>query len=161
MARQGAQPRARCIDQDRLKRFTPLGALLREQRRISGQSLNRTESKPRRIRCHPFETPRRAVNGPDLTHITHEFRKVRGLTAGSCTSIQNSIPRLGIQQGSHPLRRTVLNTPMSLRIPRPIPQITAVAQHLQPIRAACNRTRFDSCLRLGPDPPARASTATD
>ena len=136
MAGQGAQPRARCIDQDRLKGFIPIGALSRELRRISGQGLNRTQSKPRRIHCHPFKTPRRAVNGPDFTHITHEFRQVCGLTAGGCTSIQNSIPRLGLQQWSHPLGRTVLNTPISLHIPRPIPQITAVTQHLQSIRAA-------------------------
>ena len=69
MASQSAQPRARCIDQDRLKGFTPLGALLGEQCRISGQSLYRTESKPRRIYRHTLERLQRL--GAKVIHAGH------------------------------------------------------------------------------------------
>ena len=116
MAGQGAQARAGGIQQDAIKTGAPFGLGLGQTTGIGRQDLDGLQAQTGPIDLHPPQPGRRAINGPNLALVAHQFSQMGAFAPGSCAGIQDALASLGGQQQGHPLGSAILHAPLALGV---------------------------------------------
>ena len=131
MAGQGAQARAGGIQQDAIKTGEPLGLGLGQTTGIGRQSMDGLQAQAGPIDLHPPQPGRRAINGPNLALVAHQFSQMGAFAPRSCAGIQDALTGLGVQQEGHPLGSAILHAPLALGVAGQPAQITAAAHQAE------------------------------
>ena len=97
MARQGAQPRAGCINQEGIKLTDQIRRLRRQGDGIPVAGLNAAQAQAFAVAGHPAQARLTAVEGQHLPLIAHQFRQVRALAPRGRAGIEHPLTRLGIE----------------------------------------------------------------
>jgi len=114
MAGQGAQARAGGIHEDAIEAAAQLRCIQRQPAGIAVAGFNAGQTQAGAVALHPPQTRLAPIQRQHQALIVHRLGQVRALAARGGAGIEDPLPRLGIQQGCHPLGGSVLHAPVPL-----------------------------------------------